>query len=442
MDFVNVLGSIPTKEVNKQLTLASINVTKKTLISIISGLKQKNFGYDTMQRTVRDFRQFKNNFAELVDGELYGDSGGYSIIGGDVNPKDIPKFVSCYNKFFQLEHGSVDQFFSLDIPVFLKPEFRDYNTCKHIFEFNHLALSESKKLLEQDPEFRGKFNFVWHFKILEQYLIWDRLYEELELSNLVSRRSIGGMVGLPKRAGIKFAPFIGLAFRCLYDHLNGPYSNEPFILHLLGIKSRSDRLAMAVLEKLFKAYLPESVDVIMTYDSINANRNTQFNVKNLETYSFENGTLNRYDNVFSLPQHVVESVYSEASMQSLFARELTQLKAGKNLTTADSFSPLGLYSVKAIDAFFIERIILYKVVDIFLESTSVIQVKYHLEKFLLDMSLEQPKIFTKIFKKTLIENIEWIFKFHYWHKNYRDKSSLDKLIIDFIDEINYPDKLQ
>ena len=66
MDFVNVLGSIPTKEVNKQLTLASINVTKKTLISIISGLKQKNFGYDTMQRTVRDFRQFKNNFAELV----------------------------------------------------------------------------------------------------------------------------------------------------------------------------------------------------------------------------------------------------------------------------------------------------------------------------------------------------------------------------------------
>ncbi len=442
MDFVNVIGSMPNTEVRKDLTLASTKVTQKTLISIISGLKQKNSGYDTMQKTIRDFRQFKNEYAKQVDGKLYGDSGGYSIIAGDVNPKDIPKFVSCYNKFFELEHGSVDQFFSLDIPIFLRPEFRDYNTSKDIFEFNHLALSESKKILERDPEFRKKFNFVWHFKILEQYRIWDRLYEELELSNLISRRSIGGMVGLPKRANIKFAPFIGLAYRCLYDHQNGPYGNERFILHLLGIKSESDRLAMAVIEALFKAYLPENVEVTITYDSINANRNTHFNVKNLETFRFENGILHRYDNVFSLPQNVIESVYFTTSMQELFARELTQLKTGKNLTSADSFSPLGLYSVKAIDAYFMQRIASYNVANIFLESTSVVQVKHHLEKFVLDMSLEQPKIFTKNFKKTFIENIEWIFKFHYWYIKYRDKKSLGKRITDFIDEIGYPVKLQ
>ena len=441
MQFVNVISEVPTDPIRRDTAFASTNQTGATLISIIGGLNQKNFGFFTLLKTARQFREFRRSFAAPMNGILFGDSGGYSIICGDVHPEDIAKFIACYCKFFELEHSSVDQFFSLDIPIFTKTEFQDFNTVANIYKFNRQSLVESKELMEKDPEFRKKFSFVWHFKIASQYRIFSQLYEELELSKLVMRRSIGGMVRLPQITGIRFAPFVALAYRCLLDHQEGSYTEELFTLHLLGIKSKPDRFAMALLEQLFERYLKDIADVKITYDSINVNRNTQYNVRNVKFNSFDGDTLNEYRNVFALPQDIIESVYFTDTMQDHFAAELDNLKNGKEMLSTDSFSPLAIFSERSIDRYFSTVIEFFEVIDTFFESTSVIQVKHHLKNMMLKLSLEEPSIFTKNFLQAFIENVEWIFAFHRWFLLKRDRNSLDDLIFEFIREINFPFRL-
>ena len=441
MQFVNVISQVPNNPIRRDTALASINQTGATLISIIGGLNQKDFGFFTLLKTAREFRDFRDSFATPVNGKLFGDSGGYSVIKGDVHPEDIPRFIPCYIKFFELEHHTVNTFFSLDIPIFIKPEFQDFNTIANINEFNRQSLVESKELMEKDPEIRQKFSYVWHFKIPEQYRIFSQLYDELELSKLIMRRSIGGMVGLPKKTAIRFAPFIALAYRCLLDHLKGAYPEEPFTLHMLGIKSKTDRFAMALIEQLFRRYLKDTADVKVTYDSININRNTQYNVRNVKFFSLEDDTLNEYRNVFALPQDIIESVYFTDSMEDHFRAELENLKNGKKMLSADSFAPLAIHSEVFIDRYFSKVVESYEVVDAFFRSTSVIQVKAHLKNMMLKLSLEEPSIFTKKFLQAFIENVEWIFAFHRWFILKRDRVSLDELIFEFIQEINFPFRL-
>jgi len=440
VDFTNVVGNIPKDQSRKDVLLASLYRTRKSLMSIIGGLRQKDSSFFSLQKTARDFREFQSAYIKVVNGELYADSGGYSIIAGDVHPEDIPKFIACYTKFFELEHSSVDQFFSLDIPIFLKPEYQSFNTRKNILEFNKTSLTEAKQLLE-DPLIRGKFNFVWHFKMLDQYQIWSNLYEELGLSDVIMRRSIGGMVGLPKLTGIRFAPFIALAYRCLLDHLEGAYPEETFHLHFLGIKSKTDRFAMALIQKLFTRYLDGMPAPAFTYDSINVNRNTQFNVRSLRVFSFADGCLEEYPGVFRVPADILKEVYFKASLKNDLTREMDNLKNGNALGNSDIFSPLGIYSEMAVDAYFAYIIESYEVAEIFFKSTSVIQVKHHIRNLLSDLSVSQPNLFTKNFKTTLIENVEWTFRFHDWFSHKRDRQNLHDLIVEFIEAINFPFEL-
>ena len=438
MHFVNVIGTVPTDQMRQDIAQASISITGKTLISIIGGLKQKNFGFDTLLKTSREFKRFQNEYVKNINGELFADSGGYSIIAGDVHPSDIDKFTKCYTKFFELEHQSVNTFFSLDIPIFLKDEYKKYNTKKNIYEFNRQSLIDAKTLLEENSEIRKKFNFVWHFKILEQYEIWSKLYEELGLSKLIKRRSIGGMVGLPKITGKRFAPFIALSFRCLFDHQEGAYPDKTFNLHLLGIKSKTDRFAIEILESLFTRYLAGIANAKFTYDSINVNRNAQFNARNLETFSFENGEINRYGTIFDIPNNIINQVYFTETMKKTFQDEISNLRNGRNLNSSDNFSPLGIYSNIHIDNYFLHIIERYQIIDMLFNNTSIIQVKYSMKSLLIDLSLKQPGLFTKHFQETLLENIEWIFRFHNWYRNNRNKDSLDEIIAAFIEEINFP----
>ena len=438
MDFVNVIGTVPTDQMRQDIAQASINITGKTLISIIGGLKQKNFGFDTLLKTSREFKRFQNEYVKNINGELFADSGGYSIIAGDVHPSDIDKFTKCYTKFFELEHQSVNTFFSLDIPIFLKDEYLKFNTKQNIYKFNRQSLMDAKTLLEENPEIGKTFNFVWHFKILEQYQIWSKLYDELGLSKLIKRRSIGGMVGLPNITGKHFAPFIALSFRCFFDHQKGAYPNEPFNLHLLGIKSKTDRFAIAILEALFTRYLAGIANAKFTYDSINVNRNAQFNARNLETFSFENGEIIRYDTIFEIPKRIIKQIYFTETMKKAFDGEVSNLQNGRKLNSSDNFAPLGIFSNKQIDKYFMNIIERYEIIDMLFNNTSIIQVKYNLNNVIIDLSLQHPKLFTKNFHKTLIENIEWIFRFHRWHQNNRNKDSLDEIIAAFIEEINFP----
>ena len=57
--------------------------TKNYLFSLIGGLSQKEFGFDTLFKILNKISNFKNSLKD--DQRLFIDSGRYSIIKGDVN---------------------------------------------------------------------------------------------------------------------------------------------------------------------------------------------------------------------------------------------------------------------------------------------------------------------------------------------------------------------
>ena len=191
------------------------------------------------------------------------DSGGYSIIVGDVPVKHIMKFIGTYHEYQEKARNEYDYIMTLDIPLIIGDE--EFNTKKNVQYFNHRSLSETKENLIRYPEIREKLYFVWQFKTKEQYDLWDVMYQDLELNNFVKHRALGGMVGLRGLTGIRFSPFIANSFRCLLDHQESRISTTEFRLHYLGIYIKYDRFIIAFLEKLFQRYLGDNHRVILSY---------------------------------------------------------------------------------------------------------------------------------------------------------------------------------
>jgi len=172
-----------------------IRQTKNALISIIGGLSQTNFDHSTLNVAINNIRGYKEAYVDTVGGsKVFVDSGGYSIIVGDVNPADIGRFMYYYNYYLETERDVFDFMFSLDIPVFLG--YPQYNTYDYIYKFNKQSLEQSKEMLVKHPELCDKFYFINQFKMPGQYDIWTKLYKELELKKYVKNYAIGGLVGL------------------------------------------------------------------------------------------------------------------------------------------------------------------------------------------------------------------------------------------------------
>jgi len=436
MNFVDVISNISNSNIYRESILLTGKITGISLFSLIQGFRQDNFGFDTLQNLAVAIRQFKREFLW----QLFIDSGGYSIIRGDIDPKDIPMVIGCYAKYIESENMHFDQIFSLDIPLIAKPEFAAFNTQRNILECNRQSLMASKPLLE-DPQIRSKFSFVWHFKTPEHYQIWSHLYDELDLSKRIMRRSIGGMVGLSSTANIRFAPFIAMAYRCLLDHLAGPYASEPFYLHLLGIKSLSDRFAMALMDRLFKEYL-NPPEAFLTYDSISETRAMHLKNKNSKVYNFENGVLNRFTTLFDIPDDLINHIYSHSPLTEWVKPEIERLRAGQRMKHLNILSPLGAYSAIQLNRYLEHAIDHYEMANILLKRSSIIQVKHDLKPILNELYHEQPEIFTKSFVDDFIINVGWIFRFSQWYQTSRDRSTLEPLIEDFIHTINFPSRLK
>ncbi len=437
MDFVNVVSAIPDLAIYRDTAILSKRLTEKVLVSLIKGYAPEYFGFDTMKNMAFEVRAIKKGYAN----ELYLDSGGYSIINGSIHPKNIPMVIECYNKFLELEHSPVDQFFSLDIPSIIKGEYASFNTKSNIFDCNRMSLMESRALLE-DPDIRRKFCFIWQFKTLEHYEIWARLYDELELGKTIMRRAVGGLVGLNAMAKIRFAPFICMAYRCLWDHQEGDFPEEPFFLHCLGVKSPADRLILTLIEELFKRYLDGITYPVITYDSAAPTRQIEFQTKTHKTYTFENGSLTHYKSLFDLPKDLIEKIYLKDFLAETMSQEIESLRAGKRMANVCILHPLAIYTELSINNYFAHLIHSHEMVDILMQRTSIIQVKSDLRPILNALSLEQPQLFTKKFIEDFNMNVAKVFRFHQWYRNKRDRASLEELMRDFIGDINFPEKLK
>jgi len=238
------------------------------LFSLIAGLRQGSFGFDTLHRITQDIIEYKKMLGN--NRKFFIDSGGYSIITGDVSPRDISKFIECYNLFLDRDApDNCDHIFSLDIPIFLK--YKEFNTSKYIYEMNLKSIQESKKILLKNKKLFDKFIWVWQFKLHKQNAIWKKIYDdELRQESELKHFAIGGLVSLRGITGIKFSPFIGPAFRCL-KLICDKNLNKESILHILGVYHLHDRVALSFLHKLFNQYYlkDKKCSIQVTYDTVN-----------------------------------------------------------------------------------------------------------------------------------------------------------------------------
>jgi len=430
-----------SSEIMYDFSKHSIKYSKNFLISIIDGLNQKNFGIDTLQCTINDIIFYKNKYINIPNYKLFVDSGGYSIIVGDVKPNDISKFIDCYIYYLETQMNIYDYIFSLDIPIFL--EYPTYNTKENIFKLNNLSLSKSIDILNKYPQLKDKFFFVYHFKVRGQYDIWNKLYDDLELKKYIKCWSIGGMVGLrgilrncPESEDMNFSPFTAIAFKCLFDYI---HTSNPttFRLHMLGVYIKYDRFQIIILEKLFKQYIQHD-NVLLTYDSINYFRTAELKVKSLEIFCRYNDDIVKFNNLTEVPDNVLKFVYEDC--YSNLIEELERLKSSKNLLNIDAFVPLNVFSNLQIDSFFEMIIDKYEIINLFYSSNySEFSRKIHI--ILLNLNHKYQFLFTSKLIKCIEENLRITYIFHIWWKNNRSKQKLDKLINDFVNKINFPGSL-
>jgi hypothetical protein len=244
-NYVHTTTEIIERGLNKQILRPYV---KKYLYSLYNGFTNSNFGYDSLDKLSNNIKIFYDNL--YPDEQLMIDSGGYSIITGLINPRDITKFIECYAYFLEYHNDIFDNIISLDIPIFLK--YPIYNNIKTIYNSNYKSLTESKKILDKKPELYDKFLFVWHFKIQKQFNIWRQLYDEIfGNEERLKNYSIGGLVSLRGITGIKFSPFIGPIFRILKLIQNNKSNNHSKI-HILGVYGKHDRFMMQFMKDLAK----------------------------------------------------------------------------------------------------------------------------------------------------------------------------------------------
>jgi len=431
MKHIPVLSLGKLNDINRLI----LDQTNYCLISIISGLHQKEFGLDTLSKIKTKIRKFKK---DINDCKLFIDSGGYSIIIGDINPRDFMKFIDCYHDYLNYEYNNFNYIFSLDIPISLK--YSDINTTQSIYKWNNISLSKSKKLIETNEDIRNKFYFVWHFKILKQYKIWDKLYNELELNNLVSHnQAIGGLVGLRDIVKINFTPFIGMTFKLLYNYISAGNFNKPLKIHILGIYVKVDRFCVCFLEKLFNKILKQyNTSCTFTYDSINYILSAYLKARELEIFHInENNMIEKFNTSSLINEDILKLVYKDNF--EYIMNELKRIYSNDKLDQIHSFAPLNVYSQLQIDKFISNQIDNYNLIDEIINCSNWYMYKNYVNSVLYDLNYKHGILFTNLFISAIEESIKYIYAFYSLIKNDKfNQVKLNEMIEKTIANINYP----
>lgn len=435
MEYIFVGGKPPCGN-NIDYTLASVNVSKNLLISLIEVLNTPCFKPDRVNSyftsTINDI---KKRYVDPLNSKLFLDSGGYSIIVGDVAWECIRSFIDGYIYSLENHFDKFDKIFSLDIPIFLSSP--QHNNKQDIEFLNRESLSRSLSLVKSNQKIQDSFYFIWQFKIMEQYEVWSKLFTELNISPYIKNWALGGMVGLRGITQIKFSPFIGMMYKCLFEYLRYP-RHCGFTLHSLGVYIKHDRFFISFIEKLFNIYLKRN-DTHFTYDSVNYMRTAQYKVKNLDIAYFDGDKIIDFKHL-STPDNILKQVYYTDELYNGVKCEINNVKNGNKLQNVDAFTPLNIFSNLQLDRFFEYVIDKHNILDIFINS------KNNLTKFqtLLDYTLpsQYPNVFTPRMISSMKSNFKWLWKFHHWFINGLEEVKLEKLIRNFISEIKFPAKLE
>jgi len=409
------------------------------LYSIIEGMRQKNFNTHTLGVAIESIKDFYALYVCPNSGKVYIDSGGYSIIVGNIHPETIPRFVQCYNAMLRLEADSFDRIFSLDIPW--SKGFPEMNTRRKIMDFNDYSLATAREILLDRPEALERYSFVWHFKMKAQYEIWNHLYDKYDLNNLIHHRAIGGMVALRGATGISFSPFIGMAYRCLVDFMDGPQIGKPFSLHYLGMYLQYDRFEMAILDRLFARYLEGETQILTTYDSVNPMHSARLDTA-LKLFEFEGNGIHVYNNLVEAPARIIEHVYRDKGLIDFVQEEISRRQGGDRLQNASSFGPLNIFSHRQVDQYFEYVVGAHGLAEVFFQEWSLTKINGYFETTLSELAKQCPVLFTEHLRKAIMENVAITYQFHRWFVDDRSRAGLDRLILSNIRKIKFPGDLK
>ena len=405
--------------------------SKTCLLSLIHSLSSGSFGWDTLERGLKEIDHFKRHY--LVNDEvLYYDSGGYSIIVGDVIPRDIYKFIDCYTKALELDYNQFDYIFSLDIPVFLNhPTF---NTRKDIYELNRKSLNDSINIIKNNPILKDKFCFVKQFKLKSQFQIWDYLYDELEIYKYHKNFAIGGLVGLSGMVNLQFAPFIGPLYWQLYQYHKHGDGSHPFYSHILGIYHRSYRFMLQFMIELFNAY---GVKTYLTYDTINYTLSSMYKSKvGMDYYNLDNNKLKVFHS-HDLSDDILSQIYKTESCLKSYHHNLERIDDGVPLTDTTFLVPLNISSQLNLDEFFKLFIADHNLVELFLSCKNYNEFKNKSNPII--NSLQSYPTLTSNLITQIRESLRVIWIFNQWYqKDKTDKNKLNDLMYQFIGKINFP----
>ena len=431
--FVETRGSpLSGKENYLTAIMAQVDIC---LFSLIGGLRQTKFGMDTLIGVAHDIEAFRSRYLAPYGKKILIDSGGYSIIVGDVVERDIGKLIGCYNEYQVKALEAYDFIMSLDIPLIIGN--KSFNTMEKVYRFNRQSLADTKENLINYKELRDKLYFIWQFKTKEHFAVWNRIVQELDLNSYVKHRALGGMVSLRGITEIDFSPFIANAFRCFFDYENSPDPADEFRLHFLGINIKYDRFTIALLEKLFERYMGDHRKAVLSYDSINYSISAQRKIKSLEIYQFVENTLSVFRDIPSVPESILKRVYP-GDLLGAIQEEIGSIKGFRKVYDIGAFAALNVFSNQSIDRYLEHIIDDYELIDLMLNHRNGINFVNRIRSVFNELSEKHPYLFTTHMVKSIKKNLSITLDFHNWYKFRRDIETLDRKIYRFIEKIGFP----
>lgn len=438
MKYTFVASNSPNENSSKVDYLPAIHKqTDCGLYAISEALTQKENDLEAIEKVSMHSSEYNNRYIHPINGHWKIDSGGYEIITGAVPPYLIPLANQRYHFFQQENVNEYDEIFSLDVPCIGDSEYDDFNTVENIYNANKESLSKTIQALRNIPELIDKLYLVDHFKEINQYEIFCKLNDELELKKYIRHRALGGMVGIKDLTNISFSPFIFASYRSLHGYMECDNPGDNFKFHYLGINGDYDRFTIAYFDKLFQRYLGWKIKLCVTYDTINYLRSAMFMNINLQVYSFTDNQLVQYESIAEVPKGIVKTVYP-GSLYGNFIDNIETKKTTDSFDDSMAFVPLKVYSEMSLDRFFEFIIDQYELIDLLFRFGSFDLFEYHLDLALAEILKKYPKAFTKNNIKSIKQNLEYIFVGHKWYQDKRDEKELDRLSRLFIKEINCP----
>lgn len=432
MKYIHTTSDIITRGVSKNVIRPYVD---RYLFSLINGLSNQNFGFNTVDKIAIEVKRF---YDDLYENEtMYVDSAGYSIIVGDIPPTQISPFIDCYMYFLEKYCETYcDHMFSLDIPIFLN--HHSFNTYSNLYKRNYRSNQLMKYTLDKNPVLFDKLIYVWQFKIWEQYDIWCKIYEKFWVNEPRLRHfAIGGLVSVRGVTGIKFSPYIGMLYKLLHLVANKNLKKES-ILHILGIYGAHDRFSLMFLQQLFNnVYLKDyECSVQLSYDTINYFVSGLFKIRDLDSIiPGDNGSYicDLNDKLIDKMHKIV--LYPDA-LQSIIDN-ITCLHNKSSLCDTRVYCYLNVVKQLISDQIMREVIIQYDLVNRFLQFNNFNSLKNNLKPLFLSIEKKYPFVF-KNYTDKIMNNFKWIHSFHGWWMDGRDPVRLEKGIELFIKHINFP----